>query len=110
MQNATRNDGSLFKRDIYVREINRQKSIIASDRRTQKQRRPSTQTNRHPIKMAGLDVEQAQLSVPYGFDIPVTIEDSESIAILENASAIIGERGRCQNVILLFDANYVTQS
>src|SRR5207245_9130310 len=59
--------------------------------------------------MAGLDVEQAQLSVPYGFDIPVTIEDSKSIAILENASAIIGERGRCQNVILFFDANYVAQ-
>jgi hypothetical protein len=47
--------------------------------------------------------------VPYGFDIPVTIEDSKSIAILKNASAIIGERGRCQNVILFFDANYIAQ-
>jgi len=60
--------------------------------------------------MSALGVEKPELRGPQGFDVSVTVENRESVAMLEHTCAVVSQCGRSPNIIFIFDSDNVRQS
>lgn len=67
------------------------------------------ETKRHAAEMARLCVKEAELAIADCFDIAVAVKDAESVAIFQDAGAVIREGRRGEDVVLIFDANDIGQ-
>ena len=90
--------------------IDRQQGIVIANRRIQQQRLSAPQMEGKPRKVAGLTVEKAELHRSNGLDVAKTVEDREGLAIFEDTSAVISERGRRFYVELVIDCKKVVSS
>src|SRR6266849_8633743 len=54
-------------------------------------------------------MEQAKTRGAQRLDIAVTVEDGESVAVLEHTGAVVGQRRRSADVIFIFKADNIRQ-
>ena len=59
--------------------------------------------------MPALNVKKAALRGAKGFDVSVPVENGKSIAIFEYAGAVVRERGRSSDVVIIFNPDNVRQ-
>src|SRR6202030_2265746 len=74
---------------IYVGEIDGQESVVIADGGTQKERLFLIEAQGEARQVAGFRVEEAEARSPDRFDVSVTIEYGEGVAVLEHARSVV---------------------
>jgi hypothetical protein len=109
MQRAARNFFFFLADDVEIGEIDGEKGVVVTNGRTEKQRCAPVKANGHAIEVTGLGMKKPQPHASRSFDVAIAVKYSKSVAELQNAGAIVGERRGRQNVVLSFDADDVGQ-
>jgi erythromycin esterase-like protein len=97
-------------RRIDIRYVHGEKCVIFSDRGTQQQWLKLIQSQAEARQVPAFGVEEAETRCAKMFDVAEAIGNEENIAVFEHARAVVRERGRSSNVVLIGKANDVRQT
>src|SRR5260370_26804532 len=103
MKRSARQLDQAVDRDIEVADIDGKHHVVLADGGTEQHRASSIEIEDQPREKAGVAVIEALLAQTDGLDIPITVENGEGLAVLEDAGAVVRQRGFSEDVILILD-------
>ena len=88
--------------DIRVGQVYGECGVVVLDRGTQQHRALPVQQQLEPREIAGIAMEQPFRRAAMRDDIPIVVEQSEGVAVLERAQLALLQRYRGRNIELRF--------
>src|SRR5579872_465026 len=107
MNRATWNLDLLLMVNINVRQVGRKNKIVRLHRGTQEQWTSVPDSENQFRQMPRATEENSMFAEAKRFNVPITVEDSETLAVFQNSCAVVGGRRSCGYVVLLGGSNFI---
>src|SRR5260370_40820964 len=93
MKRSARQLDQAVDRDIEVADIDGKHHVVLADGGTEQHRASSIEIEDQPREKEGVAVIEALLPQTDGLAIPITVENGEGLAVLEEAGQCVPQRG-----------------